>query len=230
MARGDEPEERSQAEIERAEARAAERARREERRRRRTEKRGKKEAAGEKEKSGKKDGAGWRERLRAAAQPDTEKKEESRSEVLQRRISAVVIVLVIVVVVMALTDSAPFFDDTSEEERVADTVERFFAAYRDGDTQTMCDLFSPDVKRTIEAAGATEAKGEDPASCSDVLAARVGDGQDVSVKVDEVRVSGPRAIANLVLKTPDAARRQIEAVELEMSPDGWLLTSPIVTS
>jgi ketosteroid isomerase-like protein len=234
MASGDDkPEKRTQAEVERAEARAAERARREARRRKRAEK-----AKGEKAKGEKKDGPGWRERLgvgektrdsKAAEKPG----DESRGDVIQRRVAAVAILLVVAVVIMALTDTAPFFDDTSEEERVADPVERFFAAYRDGDHEQMCSLFSPDVRQAIEQTGATETKGEDPESCAEIIAARVGapaEDEKISVKVDEVRVSGPRAIANIVLKTPDSARRQIEAVELEQGPDGWLLTSPVITS
>lgn len=232
MARGDDkPEKRTQAEVERAEARAAERARREARRRKRT----------EKDNAAKKDGPGWRERLglgeaadgKADRKADEGPKEESRNDVAQRRIAAVAILVVVAVVVMALTDAAPLFDDTSEEERVADTVERFFAAYGDGDHEEMCSLFSPDVKQALEQTGATESKGEDPESCAEILAARVGtpdEDEETSVKVDEVRVSGPRAIANIVLKTPDSARRQIEAVELEQGPDGWLLTSPVITS
>ena len=226
MARGDDkPEKRTQAEVERAEARAAERARREARRRKRAE-----TSKAETSKAATKDGPSWRERLRRAWD---EPRAQTGSDVTQRRVSAVVILLVAAVVIMALTDAAPFFDDTSEEERVADTVERFFAAYRDGDHEEMCDLFSPDVKQAIEQTGVTETKGEDPESCAEILEARVGtpgEDEEVSVKVDEVRVSGPRAIANLVLKTPDSARRQIEAVELEQGPDGWLLTSPVITS
>jgi ketosteroid isomerase-like protein len=226
MARGDDtPEEPTQAEVERAEARAAERLRREARRRKRAEK-GKADPS----KAERKDGPSWREKLRRARD---EPKEATGSDVTQRRVSAVVILLVAAVAIMALTDAAPFFDDTSEEERVAETVERFFAAYRDGDHGTMCSLFSPDVRQAIEQTGATETKGEDPEGCAEILAARVGtpgEDEEVSVKVDEVRVSGPRAIANLVLKTEGTNRRQIEAIELEQGPDGWLLTSPVITS
>ena len=226
MARGDEtPEKPTQAEVERAEARAAERARRDARRRKRAEK-----SKAEKSKAETKDGPSWREKLRRAREKP---KEETDSDVTQRRVSAVVILLVAAVAIMALTDAAPFFDDTSEEERVADTVERFFAAYRAGDHEEMCSLFSPDVKQAIEQTGATETKGEDPEGCAQILEARVGTpgkDEEVSVKIDEVRVSGPRAIANLVLKTPDSARRQVEAIELEQGPDGWLLTSPVITS
>jgi ketosteroid isomerase-like protein len=226
MARGgDTPEKPTQAEVERAEARAAERARREARRRKRADR-----DRAETSKAEKKDGPSWRERLRRAR---GESRDEKSSDATQRRLSAVVILLVAAVVIMALTDAAPFFDDTSEEERVADTVEHFFAAYRDGDHETMCSLFSPDVKQAIEQAGATETKGEDPKSCAEILAARVGtpsEDEEISVKVDEVRVSGPRAIANLVLKTEGTSRRQIEAIELEQGPDGWLLTSPVITS
>ena len=239
MASGDDkPEKRTQAEVERAEARAAERARREARRRKRAEKPRGEKARGKKATGEKKDGPGWRERLGLGEKTGDAKtagtaEEESRSDVIQRRVAAVAILLVVAVVIMALTDAAPFFDDTSEEERVADTVEQFFAAYRDGDHEEMCSLFSSDVKQAIERTGATETKGEDPESCAEILAARVGspaEDEQISVKVDEVRVSGPRAIANIVLKTPDSARRQIEAVELEQGPDGWLLTSPVITS
>jgi uncharacterized protein (TIGR02246 family) len=246
MPRGDDkPEKRSQAEVERAEARAAERARREERRRKRAERKpgGEKSERATREnktgekKTGEKAGEkkpGIRDRLAAAAKKAGEKPEaESRGEVMQRRISAVVILVVAAVVVMALADVAPFFDDTSEEERVGETVERFFAAYRDGDHETMCSLFAPDVASAIESAGATETKGEDPESCAEILEARLGtpsEDETVSVKVDTVRVSGPRAIANIFLKTPESSRRQAEAVELEEGPDGWLLTSPVITN
>jgi uncharacterized protein (TIGR02246 family) len=219
---------RSRAEIERAEARAAERARREERRRKREKKDG--DPTGRAAGKAGEENPGWRERLAAAA----ERPEQTRSDVIQGRVAAVVILLAVAVVIMALTDAAPFFDDTSEEEIVSDTVERFFAAYGDGDHETMCELFSPDVTRAIEAAGATKTKGEDPESCAQILEARVGtpgEDEQVSVKVDEVRVSGPRAIANIVLKTPDTNRRQVEAVELVQGEDGgWLLTSPVVTN
>jgi ketosteroid isomerase-like protein len=220
----------ARAEIERAEARAAERARREERRRRRAERKERRGRAKRSGRQGEPGKPGWRERLAAAARKP---EEETREEVIQRRVAAVAIIVVAAVVIMALTDAAPFFDDTSEEERVSDAVERFFAAYGDGDHETMCELFSPDVKNAIETAGATETKGEDPESCAEILAARVGtpgDDEKVSVKVNEVRVSGPRAIANIVLKTPDSNRRQIEAVELVEGEAGWLLTSPVVTN
>jgi ketosteroid isomerase-like protein len=231
MARGDEkngetPEKRTPAEVERAEARAAERARREARRRAK---------AARRENAPKKDGPGLRERAKAIAAKAGEARapaEQTRGEVIQRRIAAIAILVVAAVVIMAITDAAPFFYDTSEEERVADTVERFFAAYGDGDFETVCDLFSPSVTQSIESAGATETKGEDPESCAEILEARVGtleEDENISVKVDTVRVSGPRAIANLVLKTPDSTRRQMDAVELEMGPEGWLLTSPVIT-
>jgi ketosteroid isomerase-like protein len=247
MARGDEEREDGEAkggergkptraEIERTEARAAERARRKARRRKRAERKGSRtlrERIGVKGAGEGADRPSLRERLAAAARPSDDESEETRSEVIQRRISAVLILVVVAIAIMALTDAAPFFDDTSEEERVSETVERFFAASRGGDHEEMCSLFSASVVQGIEAEGATETKGEDPESCAEILEARVGtpdEDERVSVRIDTVRVSGPRAIANLVIKSPDSARNRVEAVELEMGPDGWLLTSRVITN
>src|SRR5215218_438109 len=90
----------------------------------------------------------------------------SRGELIRRRVMAVVILIAIAIAIMALTDAAPFFDDVTEEERVTDVVERFFAAYEEGDFAAVCDLFSPDVSRAIAQVGATETKQGEPKRCA----------------------------------------------------------------
>ncbi len=159
----------------------------------------------------------------------------SRAELIRRRVMAVLILVGVAIAIMALTDAAPLFDDVTEEERVTDTVERFFAAYEERDFATVCDLFSPDVARAIGLVGATETKHGEPKGCVEVLEARVGaaDEQDakLNVKIESVRVSGPRAVAEVIVKTEDVPKGRDLPVELELSPDGeWLITRQVITS
>jgi ketosteroid isomerase-like protein len=167
-----------------------------------------------------------------APDPDTS---PSRGELIRRRVMAIVILVAVAVVIMALTDAAPFFDDVTEEERVTDVVERFFAAYQEGDFGTVCDLFSDDVSRTIAQIGATETKHGEPKGCAAVLEARFGGatGEDMGlrVKIENVRVSGPRAVAQVVVKTKEVPKGRDLPVELERTPDGeWLITQQVITS
>jgi ketosteroid isomerase-like protein len=157
-----------------------------------------------------------------------------RRELLQRRIAAVVILIGVTIAIMALTDAAPFFDDTTEEERVADSVERFFDAFSDGDYARVCDLFSPDVATAIERAGATERKGKEPRGCAEILEARLraADAEELklAVKIESVRVSGQRAVAEVIIKSEESPKGSPESIELERGPEGWQITTPVITS
>jgi uncharacterized protein (TIGR02246 family) len=159
----------------------------------------------------------------------------SRGELVRRRVMAIVILAAVAVAIMALTDAAPFFDDVTEEERVTDVVERFFNAYQEGDFAAVCDLFSDDVSRTIAQIGATETKHGEPKGCAAVLEARFGaaegEGPKLSVKIENVRVSGPRAVADVVVKTEEVPKGRDLPIELERTPDGdWLITRQVITS
>jgi ketosteroid isomerase-like protein len=163
----------------------------------------------------------------AAPSPD-------RSEVLRRRVSAVVILVAAAIVIMALTDAAPFFDDVTEEQRVTDTVERFFAAFEERDFETVCSLFSPEVRQGIEQVGATQTKKGEPKGCVEILDARYAEVPDeqakLSLKIEDVRVSGPRAVADVVVKTEEVPKGRSLPIELELGPDGWLVTRQVITN
>jgi ketosteroid isomerase-like protein len=159
----------------------------------------------------------------------------SRRELLQRRVMAVVILVAIAIAIMALADAAPFFDDVTEEQRVTDVVERFFAAYQEGDYAAVCDLFSDEVSRAIAQVGATETKEGEPKGCAAVLEARFGaaggEDQKLRVKIENVRVSGPRAVAQVVVKSEEVPKGRDLPVELERNADGeWLITRQVITS
>jgi hypothetical protein len=156
-----------------------------------------------------------------------------RGELIRRRIAAVVILVAVAIVIMALTDAAPFFDDVTEEQRVTDTVERFFAAFEERDFATVCSLFSAGVRQEIEQVGATQTKHGEPKGCAEILDARyaaVPDEQTkLGLKIDDVRVSGPRAVADVILKTQAVPKGRSLPIELEQGPDGWLVTRQVIT-
>lgn len=157
----------------------------------------------------------------------------SPSEVRRNRIAAVVIVIGAVIGVMALTDAAPLFDDLTEEERATEAVERFFEAYRDRDFATVCELFDTEVRDAIVLAGATETKEGKPRTCAEILEARFGaageEDPELSVRVESVRISGPRAVAEVVARTSDAPGGRPLTVELERAEDGWLIANRVIT-
>jgi predicted lipid-binding transport protein (Tim44 family) len=155
------------------------------------------------------------------------KASEERREVLQRRISAGVIVVGLLVAIMALTDAGPLFDDVTEEQRVEDAVSRFFTAYDEGDFATVCELLSGEVREAIELAGATQTQEGEP-DCAGIVEARfsaAAEEENLSVKVDSVRVSGARAIAVLRGKSAQVP----ETIELERAGDQWLVTESVIT-
>jgi predicted lipid-binding transport protein (Tim44 family) len=157
----------------------------------------------------------------------------SRSEVVRNRIAAVVIVIGAVIGVMALTDAAPLFDDLTEEERATEAVERFFEAYGDRDFATVCELFNTEVRDAIVLAGATETKEGEPRSCAEILEARFGatgeEDPELKVRVESVRISGPRAVAEVVATSSDAPGGRPLTVELERAEDGWLIANRVIT-
>jgi ketosteroid isomerase-like protein len=156
-----------------------------------------------------------------------------RAELIRRRIAAVVILIAVAIAIMALTDAAPFFDDVTEEQRVTDTVERFFAAFEQRDFATVCSLFSTDVRQQIETVGATETKKGEPKGCAEILEARYAEVPEeqtkFSLKIEDVRVSGPRAVADVIVKTQQAPKGRSLPIELEQGPDGWLVTRQVIT-
>ncbi len=151
------------------------------------------------------------------------------SELRRRRITAVAIVVVVAVAVMAIADLGPFADET-EADRARASVERFFAAYDGREFNTVCGLLSGDVRSQIEQVGATATKQGEPTGCAQILAARVGTkpAKGTDVRIDDVRVSGNRAIADLELRARDARARS-ESLELQLEGGEWVIASPQIT-
>jgi hypothetical protein len=49
------------------------------------------------------------------------------------------------------------------------------------------------------------------------------------VKIESVRVSGQRAVAEVIIKSEESPKGSPESIELERGPEGWLITTPVVT-
>ena len=141
------------------------------------------------------------------------------------------ILIAVAIVIMALTDAAPFFDDVTEEQRVTDTVERFFAAFEERDFAAVCSLFSTDVRQEIEQVGATQTKQGEPKGCAEILEARyaaVPDEQTkLGLKIEDVRVQRP---ARGRRRDPQGRGRSRRGARCRSSssraPDGWLVSPP----
>jgi ketosteroid isomerase-like protein len=149
------------------------------------------------------------------------------SDVARRRIAAVALVVIAVIAVLAITDSAFFEDPPTEGERVAATVQEFFAAAAEEDFKRTCELLSPTAQATVRASAArliTEAKEE--LSCSEVLAQVIGESfAGVVVRVrGEVSISGNRARVETALK-PEGEPSEFRTILLEESDKGgWLIS------
>jgi hypothetical protein len=151
------------------------------------------------------------------------------SELRRRRITALAIVVAVVVAVLAIADLGPFADQT-DADRARDSVQRFFDAYDGRDFDTVCALLSADVRHQIELVGATATRKGEPKGCAAILAARVGSkaAKGTDVKVDDVRVSGNRAVADLELK-PSGSKARSESLELQVEGGDWVIASPQIT-
>jgi predicted lipid-binding transport protein (Tim44 family) len=156
-----------------------------------------------------------------------------RSEVRRDRIAAIAMVVGAVIGIMALVDAPPLFDDVSDEERAAEAVERFFDAYGDRDFATVCDLFNAEVRDAIELTGATETEKGRPRGCAEILEARFGaasgEDRELTIQIESVRVSGPRAVAEVLARTPESPGVRPLTVELQRAGDGWLIASRVIT-
>jgi hypothetical protein len=116
------------------------------------------------------------------------------SDVLRRRIAAGLLVLGIVIGVLAIRDVGPLFDDPpTEEERVAATVERFFAAAASGDSRTFCGLLTADAREELRVATAQRLQINEPPPCTEILEVLAPLFAGSAVTIRDVSVSGNRA-------------------------------------
>jgi hypothetical protein len=99
-------------------------------------------------------------------------------------------------------------DGTSDEDQVEAAVESFVRAGNEGDAETACGLLAADQAEQIAQLGG----GECAEALGEVLAA--GDRIDTEVRIEDVRVSGSRAKADVtVIQGGDTRQDSVLLVE-----------------
>ena len=140
----------------------------------------------------------------------------------RRRIAAVLLVLGAIVVGLAIADVGPFEDEPTEEERAADTVERFFEAAADGDFNTFCNLLTKEARKAIEVRAGEVATEENLAGCAEILDTFAGKQfKDNELRVVSSSVSGDQARVETELKLPDEPGKEQRSVLLQLSKGEW---------
>jgi hypothetical protein len=125
-------------------------------------------------------------------------------------VACIPILVVLVVLVIALKP------EPDREDEVRETLERFAAATRDKDYQTLCDdLYAEDLVERSRAAGLP---------CEVALRTGLQDRQNPQLRVLSVEVEGDRASAR-VRSTAVGEMPSTDTVGLEREGDEWKVSS-----
>jgi Domain of unknown function (DUF4878) len=140
----------------------------------------------------------------------------------RRRIAAVLLVAVVVIAGLAIADVGPFSDPPTEEERAADTVERFFGAAAEGDFDTFCGLLTKEARQAIEVSAGSVATEQNLKGCAEILDTVAGKQfKGSELRVVSSNVSGDQARVETELKIEDEAGKQQRSVLLQESKGEW---------
>jgi ketosteroid isomerase-like protein len=115
------------------------------------------------------------------------------SDVARRRIAALLLIAGIAVAALAIADVGPFEDPPSEAERVQATVEEFFGAAANGDSQRFCDLLTVAARHELQVSTAQRLQLNELPQCEKILDALAAAFKGSEMTVRRVTVSGNRA-------------------------------------
>jgi ketosteroid isomerase-like protein len=127
------------------------------------------------------------------------------------------------VVALAVADVGPFSDPPTEAERAQATVERFFDAAHDKDFEAVCHELTEQEQRTVEQRAGSLAIEQGLKGCNEILRAYLGDQLSATriAEVEDVRVSGNRAVVDTSLNAPGSKRPQPTTFDLFLIADRW---------
>jgi hypothetical protein len=150
------------------------------------------------------------------------------SDIARRRIAAVLLIVGVAVAVLAITDTAPLFDDPPTEEELAqDAVEEFFGAAAEGDFVTYCSLLTPAARDRIRANAARLLEEAGRLKCDEILEVAAEEVAGISVKIQEVSVSGTQARVEANTRVPDDPAVESRTMLLEQDDAGdWRIADP----
>ncbi len=100
-------------------------------------------------------------------------------------------------------------DEPKPEEQAGAAAEEFVAAMESGDFEAACGALTDEL--------ATQLGGD---QCSEQIASIAGEGGEVSIKVTNVRVSGPKAVAETEVRRAGAGAQE-SSFDLVDSEGDW---------
>lgn len=145
------------------------------------------------------------------------------SDVARRRIAAALLVAGVVLAALAIADVGPFSNPPTEADRAQAAVERFFDAAHDKDFAGVCGQLTKQKRRDVEQRGGSLASQQGLKGCDEILRALLG-GQLTGTRiarVNDVRVSGNRAVVDAELRTPTTKHAQPTTFDLFLIGDRW---------
>ena len=149
------------------------------------------------------------------------------SDIARRRIAALLLIAGIVVGALAIADVGPFDDPPTEADRVAETVERFYAAAAEGDFATYCALLTPAARDRVRANAARLLEEAGRLSCDEILTVARKTFAGISARIREVSISGIRARVEVNVKRPKTPGVESKTMFLDQDEAGeWRVSDP----
>jgi len=144
------------------------------------------------------------------------------SEVTRRRIALVLLVVGGVVAALAVADVGPFSNPPTQAERAQGTVERFFSAGRAKDFKAACAQLTIQARRAMEQRAGAAAGQKGLKGCDQILALFLS--KIRLSKVDQVRVSGNKAVVEAELAVSGASGSQSRTIDLFEIGGNWRIS------
>jgi hypothetical protein len=141
------------------------------------------------------------------------------SDVARRRIAAALLIVGIAVAALAIADLGPFSNPPTEAERAQAAVERFFDAGHAKDFKAACGQLTKQAQQAIEQRAGAAAAQKGLKGCDQILGlflAKLELG-----KVEDVRVSGNRAVIDASVRQVGSSHRKATTIDLFLIRDAW---------
>ena len=146
------------------------------------------------------------------------------SDVARRRIAAVLLVVGIAVAVLAITDSTFLFSDPpTEAERAEAAVRGLYDAAHEKRYKSVCASLTRESRTNLQVAAARVASQQGLKGCDEIFKGLFGPqlSRTRVAKIDDVRVSGNKAVVEARLRAPGSKHPQPATFDLFLVKDEW---------
>jgi hypothetical protein len=145
------------------------------------------------------------------------------SDVARRRIAAAILIVGVAVAALAIADLGPFSNPPTEAERAQAAVEQFFDAAHDKNFGGVCHQLTGQEQRNVEQRAGSLAVRQGLKGCDEILSAYLGDQLSAAriAKVEDVRVSGNRAVVEAGVHAPGSKHVRATTFDLFLIEGQW---------